>query len=113
MPTHPEAAPGDPRLRGGQAQHRFEEDRFEAPRPTVRLPPDPTGPALASVVRQLRAAARPGQLVVDLTATRHTSPGLRRALAVLRGEAARRGCSWTVRGNLPHPARPRPPGARP
>lgn len=67
----------------------------------VVLPADPTGRALALVVRQLRAATRSGAVVVDLTATRHTSRGLRRALTVLHHEASRRGCTWTIRGALP------------
>ena len=67
----------------------------------VEIPADPTGATLALVVRQLRAATRRGELVVDLTGTRRSSPGFRRALLVLRSEAARRGCSWTFRGVLP------------
>lgn len=72
-----------------------------APPVVVELPADPTGPALALVVRRLRAAAHRGELVVDLTRTERSSPGVRRALTALRGEARRRGCSWTIRGTLP------------
>ncbi|WP_432548289.1 hypothetical protein [Kineococcus sp. SYSU DK004] len=72
--------------------------------PVVHLPADPTGPALAGVVRDLRAATRGDVLVVDLTAVRRTSPGVRRALRALRVAASRRGCAWTYRGHLPGPA---------
>ncbi|PRY16632.1 hypothetical protein [Kineococcus rhizosphaerae] len=78
----------------------------------VEIPADPTGPALADVVRRLRAATGHPELVVDLTRTRRSSPGVRRALLVLRSEAARRGCSWTFRGTLPAPG-PRTPAGGP
>ena len=69
--------------------------------PVVRLPADPTGPALAPLVHRLRSATRAGELVVDLTAARRVSPGVRRALHALHAEALRRGCTWTYRGSLP------------
>lgn len=77
------------------------EEQVVKPPFVVEIPADPTGATLALVVRQLRAATRRGELVVDLTRTQCSSPGFRRALVVLRSEAARRGCSWTFRGVLP------------
>jgi len=71
---------------------------------TVRLPADPTGAALAGVLRRLRAAAcSGGDVVVDVRAVQRSSPGLRRVLHVLRRETERRGCSWRYRGRLPAP----------
>ncbi|WP_432494921.1 hypothetical protein [Kineococcus auxinigenes] len=60
----------------------------------VRLPPDPTGTALAEVVRELRTAVRSGDVVVDTSAVRNSSPGLRRALARLESSARRAGARW-------------------
>ena len=62
---------------------------------TVHLPADPSGPALATVIHQLRKAVMDGDVLIDSREVRTWSPGLRIVLRHHKRLARRTGARWS------------------